>query len=468
MNIVTLSTLELAEAIRLKKISAQEVVQAHIDQIDKVNSSLNAVVQLNPERALMEARQLDDLQAKGHLKGPLHGVPFSMKDVFNTEGDIVTAGTLALKNHVAKEDCVIAQRLKAAGGILLGKTNTSELEIAPDADNLVYGATSNPYQLSHSAGGSSGGSAAIVAACGSPFSIGADLGGSLRIPAHYCGIAALRPTPGRIPGTGVIYGQRTGIGGRFTTEGPLARSVEDLELVLKLISGPDGIDPKVVPVLLHSLADQNVSSYKIAYFDQDGNSEITPETKATIQLAAKALADLGATVREDQPERLGQGFELFENLLGANAVNGIESAVKQLQIPELSELVKSFLVYVSQFTCDLPTFMARWDQVDQFCSHVLQFMQNYDVMICPVTAKLAPPLHTAIWDASFVSSFSYCWEISIALLPSVVVRCGTGANHLPIGLQIIAKPWREDAALAVAKQLEKRLGGWKMPPLGNI
>lgn len=461
MNIIELSTIELAAAIRSKKVSSEEVVLAYINQINRVNPTINAVVQFNPERALAEACKLDDLQAKGTLKGPLHGVPFSMKDVFNTEGDIVTAGSLGLVNNIAKEDCVIAKRLKDAGAILLGKTNTSEMEAAPDADNLVYGMTSNPYNLGYSAGGSSGGSAAIVAACGSAFSIGADLGGSLRIPAHYCGITSIRPTPGRIPTTGVVYGQRTGLGGIFTTEGPMARSVDDLELILKLICGPDGVDPKVVPVPLHSLSEQDVSSFKIAYFDYDGNSQVTPETKATIQLVAKVLADIGADVQEDKPKLIGDGFQIFKNLMGANAVNGVESALKQLQVSKVSGLLKEFLVFVNEYTCDLPTFMARWDREDQYRSDILQFMQHYDVMICPVTAKLALPNHTPIWDPEFVTTFSYCWEVSITLLPSVVVRCGTGPGGLPIGLQIIAKPWREDLALAVAKILENSLGGWE-------
>ena len=210
-----------------------------------------------------------------------------------TKGDIVTAGCLGLTNNVASEDGTIVKRLREAGAILLGKTNTPELENAADTDNLVYGRTSNPYSLNHSAGGSSGGSASIVSACGSVFDVGADCGGSLRIPAHYCGVATIRPTMYRIPSSGVIHGIRTGVGRAFNTEGPFSRYVEDLPLLLSILQGPDSIDPSVINAPLYSSTDVDVAKLKIAYLNRNDIIDSSIETKQAIKSVCAALEDYG-------------------------------------------------------------------------------------------------------------------------------------------------------------------------------
>src|SRR2546425_5503678 len=248
-ELVYTSATSLAQAIRGKLVSSQEVVEAYIHRIEAVNPQLNAIVQLTAEAALAQAREADAAQARGEIKGPLHGVPITIKDSFDTEGVISTAGTKGRASYVPQQDATAVARMRAAGAILLGKTNLPELSLAYESDNLVYGRTNNPYDLSRTPGGSSGGEGAIIAAGGSPLGLGNDAGGSIRIPVHFCGIAGIKPTSGRVPRTGNFPGP----GGAFDMiwqPGPMARFVEDLSLALPIIAGVDGRDPSIVPVPL--------------------------------------------------------------------------------------------------------------------------------------------------------------------------------------------------------------------------
>jgi amidase len=201
-DITMKSASELANAIRTKQLSSKSIVEAHLEQIAKVNPKLNAVVQLTADSARKEADEADAALARGEIKGPLHGVPVTIKDTLETSGVICTGGTKGRANYVPSADATAVARLRAAGAIILGKTNVPELAGAIETDNLVYGRTNNPYDLARTPGGSSGGEAAIVAACGSPLGLGTDAGGSIRIPAHFCGLAAIKPTSGRVPRTG--------------------------------------------------------------------------------------------------------------------------------------------------------------------------------------------------------------------------------------------------------------------------
>ncbi len=226
------SAVDLASAIRAREISSEEVVRACLRRIEEVNSRINAVVLLTADAALAEAREADQALAGGKLKGPLHGVPMTLKDSLDTAEIVSTGGTSGRAGFVPEEDATVVARLKAAGAILLGKTNTPELTLSFETDNRVYGRTNNPYDLTRTSGGSSGGAAAIVAAGGAAFDIGSDTGGSIRLPCHFCGTAGIKPTSGRVPRTGHIisYG---GIHDGLTQLGPIARYVRDLGLILR-------------------------------------------------------------------------------------------------------------------------------------------------------------------------------------------------------------------------------------------
>ncbi len=464
MDIISLSVTKLANLIANKTLSAVDLTQAYINQIEDVNPKINSVVYYNPERALEDAKKLDQQQAKGKPLGSLHGIPFTVKDKYATQDDPFTFGCLGLKNNIANSTATIVQRLKNAGAIFLGKSNTPEFEGSAETDNLVYGRTANPYNLNYTPGGSSGGSAATVAACCSAFDIGADTGGSLRIPAHYTGIATLRATPGRIPSTGVLGGFGTGPGALFNTEGPLTRYVEDLELIAQVLYGADYVDPNAKVAPQHSMRDVQINHLKLAYFDHDGVCEPAPSIKKAVADAAMALKAAGAQVENSIPKNIGDGFRIYQEILANFAIQSFENAFKQYQVTQRSPLIVKSINNLSQYKCDdVATYLQRWDRWDRFRSDILHFFNTYDAFICPITAN-EPFLHgTSMWDPENVNNISYSWSTSATLLPAVAVRAGTASSGLPVGVQIVAKPYREDIALMAAKQIELAVGGWQEP-----
>ena len=232
------STRALADAIRTGDLSSEAVVRACLDRIEAVNGALNAVFQLQTEAALARAREADAALARGESWGALHGVPMTIKDSLDTAGVVTTGGTEGRADFVPDRDATVVARLRDQGAILIGKTNTPQLTLSFETENVVYGLTHNPYDLQRSPGGSSGGAAAIVAAGGSPFDIGSDYGGSIRLPSHFCGIAGIKPSAGRVPRTGHVF-PFGGLQDPLQQIGPLARSVDDLTLLLRLIAGPD-------------------------------------------------------------------------------------------------------------------------------------------------------------------------------------------------------------------------------------
>jgi len=294
--VTTASVSALAAAIRSRSISSEEVVRAYLDRIDEVNGLLNAVVQIRHEAALEEARNADRVLARGQVIGALHGVPFTAKDTFDTHGVISTAGTLGRRGYIPTRDASVVARIKHAGGILLGKTNTAELALSSETDNLVYGRTNNPYDLRRTPGGSGGGGAAIVAAGGSPFDLGSDMAGSLRAPAHFCGVAALKPTYGRIPRTGHIlpHDARMHIG-------PVTRYVHDLSLLVAVIEGPDDQDPEVIPMPEVSPAHVELKGKRAAVYVDDGMMPADGATQRHLFAVAETLRLSGLDVREARP-----------------------------------------------------------------------------------------------------------------------------------------------------------------------
>ena len=260
------SAAKIADSIKKKEVSSLEVVSAYLDRIDSINSSLNSVVQICSERAINEAKLADKAIEEGNTIGPLHGVPFTLKDSLDAEGIISSAGTQGRSSFIPEKDATVTSRLRKAGGILLGKTNTPEFTLAAETDNLVYGRSNNPYNTKKMPGGSSGGSAATVAAGGSPLDIGSDTRGSIRLPAHFCGIAGIKPNSGRIPRTGHIVDYSMGALESLTQNGPMSRYVEDLVLTLPIISGPDWIDPAIVDMPLRDPKQIDIKDLKIAFY----------------------------------------------------------------------------------------------------------------------------------------------------------------------------------------------------------
>jgi amidase len=316
-------------AIRARTISSAEVIEACLRRIETVNPMLNAVVQLRAEAARAEARVADAALAQGQVAGPLHGVPLTIKDAYDVVGTVSTGGTLGRRSFVPQDDAVAVARLKAAGAVILGKTNIPELSLSHETDNLVYGRTNNPYDLARTPGGSSGGEAAIIAAGGSPLGLGTDAAGSIRVPAHFCGLAGLRPTSGRVSLTGAFPPAAFSLLPASTqVGGPLARWVEDLGLILSVVAGEDWRDPRTAPVPLGDPATVNLQGLRVAFHADNGVIPPTAETAAVVRRAADCLADAGAVLEEARPSGIEQSFELFMSMAAADGGAGI---VRQLE-----------------------------------------------------------------------------------------------------------------------------------------
>lgn len=443
------SLVDLCRAIREGEISAETLVDCAIAGIDSVNPAINAVVQLARDTARAHAREADCARSRGEPLGPLHGIPMTIKDSLDTAGVVTTGGTAGRRNFVPDRDAVVVDRLHRAGAILLGKTNTSELTLSYQANNAIYGRTSNPYDLARTSGGSSGGSAAIVATGAVPFDIGSDTGGSLRIPAHYCGVAALKPTAGRVTRTGHIipFG---GYLDRLTTIGPIARFVKDIELILPIIAGPDGRDPSVVPMPLQRADAVQLNSLRVAIHLDNGMAQPTASTIDTVRGAASALHGVVSKIEEVALPLAAQAPRIFADLFAADG-----GAWRRRLLAAAGTIQDDV-----QPNPGLPAarFSALLEDWDRFNSEMLSFLDSFDVIVCPVTAEPAP-LH----GKGTASAFSYVQTFSLTGWPCVVVRCGTEAQ-LPIGIQVVARPWREDVALRVAAYLEAEMGGWQIPP----
>jgi amidase len=461
-DIISQSACALASAIRNKELSSEEVVTAHLRRIEEVNPAINAVVLLASEQARHAAREADACLARGEIKGPLHGVPITIKDEFETANLITSFGTQGRANFTPAHNETAVQRLLDAGAILLGKTNLPEFSFAFETDNLVFGRTNNPYDLSRSPGASSGGEGAIIAACGSPMGLGSDGGGSIRLPAHFCGIAGIKPTTGRIPKTG-HFPPAGGIANTLWQAGPFSRHVEDLSLALSVLCGDDGLDPSTVPVALRNPEEIDLQSLRIAFFTDNGIHPPTRETAAAVQQCARALAELTLVVEEARPQGLERCLELMFGIFGADGGAGLESLIAEVGTKEIHPYLQSMLALLRPYERSAADYNKVLYRLDDFRRDMLAFMRNFDLIISPACAHPAQP-HGREITTEMISAYTYTMIYNLAGWPCAVVRAGTSPEGLPIGLQIAARPWREDIVLAVAAAVENITGGWQ-PPL---
>jgi amidase len=456
------SVSEIARRIRDREISAVEVVEMHLARIDAVNPSLNAVVTRCDEMALQRAKEADAALAKAKPLGPLHGLPLTVKDAFDTAGVRSTGGTKGRENYVPSTNAPTVERLLAAGAILIGKTNTPELTLFYDTDNLVFGKTFNPYDLSCSPGGSSGGSAAIVAAGGSPLDLGSDTGGSIRLPVHFCGVSGIKPTTGRVPKSGQVVPGGLPVD-PLSQVGPITRFVDDLALVLPIISGVDWKDSSVVPMPLGDPHAVRIDDLRVAYYTDNGIVAASPEVAEVVRDCARVVAEQGAKVTEACPPGIEKSRDLFRRIFGTDGGAWVRRIFAELGTSE----VYPFLRWTDKRD-DAPeepasAFTALLREWEQFRSGMLGFLQGYEVILAPVHAYAALP-HGDLTSPERSPAFSYSQTYNLTGWPSVVVRAGTSAQGLPIGVQVVARPWQEHVALAVARRIEEALGGWQAPP----
>ena len=456
------SATRLAELIRTGEVSSLEAVDACLARIEVVNPRINAVVRFADdarERARAADRARVAARGDGTGLGPLHGVPHTLKDSIDTAGLVTTAGTVGWRARVPERDASVAARLKAAGAILLGKTNTPEFTWSDETDNDVYGRTSNPYDLARTPGGSSGGAAAIVAAGGSAFDIGSDTGDSIRQPAHVCGVVGLKPTSGRVPRTGHWPGF-DGLFESFTQLGPIVRRVEDLALLLPVIAGPDGEDPHVAPVPLRDPAEVAIDRLRVVTFTDNGLRTPTAETITAVRAAAAALEAAGARVEERLPPQLGEAWDAWSAFIEADGFAWLQRLITAAGTPGMGSYdTRDWITVRPPLSGDALTGLI--ERADGIRSRLLRWMGDVDVIVCPAMPQ--PAIRhgesTAEWFGDTYSDVH-----NLTGWPAVVVRGGTAPGGLPIGVQLVASPWREDVAIAAAAVVEADSGGWQPPP----
>lgn len=421
-DVIGASASWLARAIATRRLSSLEVVRAHLEHIHAVNPRINAVVFATAESALKDARAADRRNRKDAVLGPLHGVPFSAKDIFDTAGLPTTAGLRMLRSNIPERDATVIARLRRAGAILIAKTNCPPGGVGVESWNSIHGGTRNPYDVNRTPGGSSSGEAAIIAAAGSPLGVGSDSGGSMRLPAHYCGIAALKPTAGFVPVTGA-YGLPGGLSDPRSQVGPMSRYVGDLRLALRVMAGPDGVDSGVVPVSGRRHTPQ-LEGLRVAWYADDGLARPTQAVAAAVRNAAKALEAAGCRVVEERPPGLGEARQVT-------------------------------LAYWGRKHMDHDRLYRRWDH---FRTLLMQFLTRYDLILCPVAPDVAPVYMAAVKPEQ---QFSYTLPYSLSGNPCAVVRAGSSREGLPVGVQLVAANWQDALTLKAGRAIERALGGWR-------
>jgi amidase len=322
-----------------------------------------------------------------------------------------------------------------------------------ESDNLLFGRTNNPYDLSCTSGGSSGGEAALIACSGSPFGLGSDAAGSVRLPAHYCGVASLKPTSGRLARTGHVPPAGGWVESLWQI-GPMARRVEDLMAMMPILLGADGEDHTVIPM---PYLDGPLDDLQIAYFTNNGFAEPDAETQSVVLEAARALGAI-----ESKPPGIERAHELEMRFLGADGGDGVREFLASIGSDRTQALLDGWLKKLEQYRTDLKGFAQCWAEIDQFRAGMNGYMTSFDAIVSPVSISAAVPHGTSIDDVNF-KGFSYTMTHNLTGWPAAVVRCGTSSAGLPIGVQIAAAPWREDVALVVAKRIEEIFGGWRAP-----
>jgi len=461
-EILTSSATRQATLVRERKISSVELVEAHLRQITNINPRINAAVAVLPEIAFAGARAADEAMARGKVPGPLHGVPFSIKDSIELDGTHCTAGTWGWRAAPASaRDATVVRRMKQAGAIPIAKTNLPDLLFAFESDNLLFGTTKNPYDLSRTSGGSSGGEAALIAACGSPCGLGSDAAGSVRVPAAFCGIASIKPTSGRLPRTGHVPPAGGWIEALWQI-GPMARRVEDLCTMMGLLVGGDGKDPTVCESPFLNPADVNLSELKIAFYTETQPAPTHPEVAEVVRRAAKYLAGEVELVQEEPLPALDQAYDLEMKLLGPDGGDSLRAYLSSIGSSKVHPLLTGWLEKLESYRTDLEGFARYWAEWDFWRSQASKYLSRYDAVVCPAYSQMALPHGTSILDENF-RGFTHTMAFNVLGWPAAVLRCGTSGEGLPIAVQIASRPYREDIALAVALLLESAFGGWKPP-----
>ena len=464
-SICLLNAVEIAKKIRKGEISAVQTMEAHLAQIERINPQVNAIVTLVPELALEEARKADEKQAKGGNIGPLHGLPIAHKDLVPTKGIRTTFGSLVFQDFIPEEDALLVERLREGGAIMLGKTNTPEFGAGSQTFNQVFGVTRNPYDLSKTCGGSSGGAAVSVACRMLPIADGSDLGGSLRNPTNYCNVVGFRPSVGRVPSWPNESGWNS-----FDVDGPIARTVEDTALMLSVLAGPDSRSPICLPesgsIFLKSL-ERNLKGVRIAWSPDLGGLPVDSRVTETLEAQRHVFEDLGCVVEEGFPD-FSDADEIFKTFRAWFYELKLASL-----LPEHREKIKETVIWNIESGMKLsgPELGRAEVKRTALFHRVREFMKDYDFLALPVSQVPPFPVEqeyvseiNGLQMGTYLDWMRSCYFISVTGQPAISVPCGFTAEGLPVGLQLVGRPQDDLGVLQLANAFEKATGFYKTIP----
>ena len=465
METCFLDAVELARRIRTREVSAREVMEAHLAQIERVNPHVNAIVTLVPERALREADAADSVLAGGEEVGPLHGLPVAHKDLTPTRGIRTTFGSTLYKEFVPDQDALIVERLRGAGAITVGKTNTPEFGAGSQTFNEVFGETLNPYDTTKTCGGSSGG-AAVALACGMvPIADGSDMGGSLRNPASFCNVVGFRPSPGRVPAWPASDPWST-----LSVEGPMARSVRDVALMLGAISGPDPRSPASIAEsgdVFSKPLDRDFSGVRVAWSRDLGGLPVDPRVTAVIEGQRRVFEDLGCAVLDGEPGFAGAD-EVFKTLRAWH----FEMNYGALLAPHRDELKDTVVWNIEEgLRLGGPDVGRAQRGRTEIYHRVRAFMQEYEFLLLPVSQ--VPPFEVrrrwvdeieGVKMETYIDWMKSCYYVTVAGLPAISVPCGFTPEGLPVGVQIVGRHRDDFGVLQLAHAFERATGFGRRRP----
>lgn len=460
-----LPAVDLAALIRRKEVSCEEVMRAHLEQIERVNPRVNAIVTLLPEQALHGARAADAALARGDAVGPLHGLPVAHKDLMVTRGVRTTFGSPIYKDFVPEEDGLLVQRLHAAGAITVGKTNTPEFGAGSQTFNAVFGATRNPYDLAKTCGGSSGGAAVALASGMVPLADGSDLGGSLRNPASFCNVVGLRPSAGRVPNWPVLNAFYP-----LSVVGPMARTVRDAALMLSVIAGPDPRAPLSIEEpgarFAHAL-ERDFRGVRVAWSADLGGLDVDHRVTAVLEAHRGVLAEAGCTVMEACPD-FSDADEIFQTL----RAYAFESSYGALLEAHRGQMKQTVIWNIEQGRRLTGAQVGQAEVKRTALYHrVRTFMEEYEFLALPVVQ--VPPFDI---DQEYVTHINgnamrtyidwmrSCFYITVTGCPAISVPCGFTGDGLPVGLQIVGRPRQDFSVLQLAHAVETHLPTWQRRP----
>lgn len=461
---------ELRRLIRDREVSPVEVVERTLQRIEQVNPVVNAYCTVAAEQALTAAREAEAAISRGDALGPLHGVPVAIKDMSLTAGIRTTFGSRLFADHVPTEDSLDVARLKRAGAILIGKTNTPEFAAGPNTLNALFGATRNPWNLERSAGGSSGGSA-VALACGmTPLATGGDLGGSLRIPASVCGVVGFRTSPGRVPMYPSSWTSES-----FLVVGPMARTVRDVGLMLSATAGPDDRVPISLDesgAVFETAAEGGVKGLRVAWSPDLGVSRVDPEVARIVEAACRRFEDAGCSVEAAAPE-IGEIRPMIATYRALGAAAGVPELLDRADEVD-NPLLREFLKRPRELS-GLDVARAGIEHA-RYVERIAAFFQKYDLLVTPATPTAAymldqmyPPEIAGETIVNAIDAMLVTYAITMASLPAISVPAGFTAAGLPIGMQIVGGRHAEALVLRAAAAFEE-LAPWAhhRPPVAHF